>query len=74
MKQVSLFSLSIFSILTASLQAQNDQSKLIKSGPMVGYSDAYEVALWLQTKEEANIQFAYWPVGEPEKNFTTDRF
>lgn len=65
------FSFSLFTLIAA---AQSDQAKLIKAGPMVGYSEINEVALWIQTTEESNIQIAYWPVGEPDNNFTTERF
>lgn len=40
---------------------------------MVGYSETNEASLWIQTTEEAGVQFAYWPVGEPQNNFSTQR-
>lgn len=42
------------------------QSGLLQSGPMLGYSEMREVLLWVQTVDEADVQFAYWPEGQPE--------
>jgi alkaline phosphatase D len=39
------------------------QQSLLKSGPMVGYSEMREVQLWLQTKESARVKIAYWEKG-----------
>lgn len=36
------------------------QADLLQSGPMVGYAEMREVALWVQTKAPAQVQFAYW--------------
>lgn len=44
---------------------------LLKSGPMAGYSDFKEVALWVQTNGEAKIQFQYWEKGKPTQKTTT---
>lgn len=56
------------------------QQSLLQSGPMVGYSDMKEVALWIQTKEAAKVKIAYWEKGKnATKAFTkeittSDRF
>ncbi len=43
----------------------NSQSGPVQSGPMVGYSDSREVALWVQTKQAARVQIRYHEVGGP---------
>jgi len=40
-------------------------------GPMVGYATAWEVLLWAQTDEAAEVVFEYWPEGEPGASMTT---
>lgn len=47
------------------------QADLLRSGPMLGYSDMREVLLWVQTTEAAEVQFAYWPTGQSEKKHLT---
>jgi alkaline phosphatase D len=41
------------------------QEKLLKAGPMVGYSEMREVALWVQTTGPAKVRFAYWDREKP---------
>ena len=45
----------------------------INAGPMVGYSEKVEVALWLQTKKEANVKFLYWDISNPNQIFETNK-
>ena len=33
------------------------KEKHINAGPMVGYSQKMEVALWIQTKKKSNVKF-----------------
>ncbi len=40
------------------------QSNLLQSGPMLGYSEMLEVALWVQTTKTANVRIAYWIDGD----------
>ncbi|RYF53897.1 MAG: alkaline phosphatase family protein, partial [Cytophagaceae bacterium] len=35
------------------------QTKVLQSGPMVGYSDMREVKLWVQTNQPAHVQIRY---------------
>lgn len=59
-------------LFTAKLSiAQSQPSQMIsardlglQSGPMVGYSELTEVALWVQTVYPAHVQFRYWPEGQ----------
>lgn len=44
------------------------QKKLLQSGPMVGYSEMLEVAIWVQTKKSASVKIRYW------KNYNKNKF
>jgi alkaline phosphatase D len=37
----------------------------LRSGPMVGYAELTEVALWVQTTRPAQVQFRYWLEAQP---------
>lgn len=39
---------------------------LLRSGPMLGYAEIQEVAVWLQTTSAARVQLRYWEQGRPE--------
>lgn len=57
----------ILSILALPAFAQSvKQKSLLRSGPMLGFSEMTETALWLQTKEAANAQIRYWKQTEPK--------
>jgi len=56
MKKILLILLTLFSV---SLSAQQE---LIQNGPMKGYIDMKEAALWLQTTEPAEVFIKYYPV------------
>ena len=58
--------LFLVSVMTA-------QENLLKSGPMVGYSQMREVALWVQTTKPAKVKIAYWEERKiSNKNFTDE--
>ncbi|MCB0481704.1 MAG: hypothetical protein KDC83_09740 [Flavobacteriales bacterium] len=44
----------------------------LQSGPMVGYSEMREVALWVQTTHSMDVKLAYWEKGRPESLTTTE--
>lgn len=48
------------------------QVHLLQSGPMVGYADMREVALWVQTTTSARVQFVYWDTAMPKHRYTTE--
>ncbi len=48
------------------------QKALLQCGPMLGYSDMFEVKLWVQTKAAAKVQIAYWEKGTTNKPMLTD--
>lgn len=54
--------------ISTHIYAQN----LVQSGPMLGYSDHREVALWIQTKSEATVQFRFWEVDKPLEKKKTE--
>lgn len=61
------FLLLLLSFLTITVFAQKS---LLQSGPMLGYSEMREVLLWVQTKDVAEVSFAYWvkdSLGEKSK-------
>jgi alkaline phosphatase D len=55
-------------LLTVSVYGQN----LVQSGPMLGYSDHREVAIWIQTKAEATVQFRFWDLENPTAKRRTE--
>ncbi|QYY36250.1 alkaline phosphatase D family protein [Ruficoccus sp. ZRK36] len=55
---------ALFSTLASqSVQAADAN---VQAGPMVGYVEMREAALWVQTSEAALVQFYYWPEGQPD--------
>lgn len=48
------------------------QPSLLQSGPMVGYADMREVALWVQTTAPARARFVYWDTAMPQQRYTTE--
>ncbi len=48
------------------LQGVFAQKELLQSGPMLGYSEMLEVAIWVQLNNEADVKISYWPVNTPE--------
>jgi alkaline phosphatase D len=47
-------------------KAKTGATELLKSGPMVGYSEMTETVVWLQTKKPCRTQIRYWKRGTPE--------
>jgi len=60
-----LLHLFLLFFITTNLFAQ---TSLLQSGPMVGYSDIKEVALWVQATEAAEVKIVYWEKGKPNKS------
>jgi len=48
------------------------QKNNINAGPMVGYSEKIEVALWVQTNTSADVKFLYWDINKPNQIFETN--
>ncbi|HEY0594034.1 MAG TPA: alkaline phosphatase D family protein, partial [Thermoanaerobaculia bacterium] len=53
-------------LLAVPLLAQAPQDRILRSGPMIGYAEISETALWLQTWRPAAVQIRYWKKGAPE--------
>lgn len=49
----------------------NAQS-LLQSGPMLGYTDLRETAIWVQTTEKADVRIDYWLKEKPALVFSTE--
>lgn len=47
------------------------QKKLLRAGPMPGYSEMREVPVWLQTTEPAKVKMTYWDRENPKERFQT---
>ncbi len=43
----------------------------LQSGPLVGYVEMREAALWVQTTDSALVQFFYWPDDQPDQRAHT---
>ena len=50
------------------------QKSLLQSGPMLGYTDMMESMLWVQTREAAKVQVAYWEIDKKDIKKYTDVF
>lgn len=61
-----------FFLLLSFISITYAQKELLQSGPMVGYSQMREVALWVQTKDKAKVKFVYWNIATPDKRFETE--
>ncbi len=48
------------------------QKSLLQSGPMLGYSEMFEVMLWVQTKHEADVKIIYYEKNTPDKTHVTN--
>jgi len=62
-----------------SKQSKNKSSKVSKTASfepywlsMPAYSEMREVAVWVQTNQEADVQLVYWPVGFPDSTYLTE--
>lgn len=45
----------------------------LQSGPMIGYTDMFEVLIWVQTREHAVVEVVYWERDKPAVKYSTDR-
>lgn len=61
---ILLVALSVFSVPAQS--AQSKTGGILRSGPMLGYSEMTETLVWLQTREPASVEIRYWKQGEPK--------
>lgn len=47
------------------------QEKMLQAGPMVGYSEMREAALWVQTTGSTKVKFVYWDQEKPGQKYET---
>ncbi len=64
-----LLALTQLLILCSTIVAQDS---LLRSGPMVGYSEMREVMLWVQTNNTANVKIEYWNKADSTKKYFTN--
>jgi len=48
------------------------QKNLLQSGPMIGYSEMFEVMLWAQTNKEADVKIVYYDINSSDKKHETN--
>ena len=51
---------------------QSKKLNPIKSGPMLGYVEMTETAVWLETSEESWVYAQYYKIDEPKRIYSTD--
>lgn len=49
-------------------------NQILRSGPMLGYSEMTETVVWLQTKSPAKVFLRYWKQGNPKSLKSTKTF
>jgi alkaline phosphatase D len=62
-KIFSIYLLLIFSAVVVAAQAN---SAVLRSGPMLGYSEMTETVVWLQTRVPARAQIRFWKHSAPK--------
>ena len=50
-------------LLAQGFTMANASIEHLRAGPMLGYAEMREVAVWVQTTEAADVQLIYWPLG-----------
>ncbi len=69
MQRRTLLTASAGLLATPGVWAQQDfmaAGSNLRSGPMLGFAEMTEVALWLQTRQPARTQIRYWPQDKPQ--------
>ncbi len=62
----------VTTIILTSFFRLYSQKSLLQSGPMIGYSEMFEVMLWAQTKKEADVKIIYFDIKQPNKKHSTN--
>jgi len=60
-----LICISAFGLLPSISHAQASGNSLLRSGPMLGYSDMRESMIWVQTTSEAEVHAVYYDLAKP---------
>ena len=66
---IKFIQLLTISLICHSLLAQKSH---LQSGPMVGYSEMKEVAVWTQTNQADKVSMSYWEKGLDNKKYQTE--
>ena len=59
-------------LLAVAAPVATAQEDLLQSGPMLGYSDMFEVLLWAQTTAPADVNIVYWDLEAPDARMETE--
>ncbi len=68
----TLFLFGLQCLFFIGLGMDSISQNLLQSGPMLGYNEMREVAVWLQTKEAADVYLEYWAEGDASKILKTN--
>jgi alkaline phosphatase D len=72
MRKLLFVPLLLSTVLSAApAPAPNAAKSSIRSGPMLGYADLTEAAVWIQTTADAEARLRYWPEGKRADSRTT---
>jgi alkaline phosphatase D len=63
----------VFCVTTFFNTVANGQNSIVKSGPMLGYSEMREVLLWVQLNDIAWVHFEYKEMSSMGKTYSTDK-
>lgn len=69
MRRSLFLSALLLALAAPSATAQDD---LLQSGPMLGYSDMFEVLLWAQTTAPAEVNIVYWDLESLDARMETE--
>ena len=59
---------------SAAQQSRPDVTALLRSGPMLGYSEMTETVVWLQTRRQCRVQLRFWKQNQPDTARLSDEF
>lgn len=59
-------------LIAATASSAPAQDGLLQSGPMLGYSDMFEVLVWAQTNGPAEVKIVYWDLEDPDRRLETE--
>ncbi len=62
----ALCCLGLAALSAAGQTGPAEPARALRSGPMLGYSELTEVAVWLQTWSPRRVQLRFWQEGRPE--------
>ena len=73
-KMKNVFLVIVLLCLNTVLSQKNSSNSILQSGPMVGYCEMKEAAIWLQTTKIASVKIEYFAVDKPLDVFTSDTY